>query len=426
MPDLEREAPGIQVRSDLSLTLRVALSAAFFWLAMAGYYILKPLREAYFLHSQGIEQVAKVHVVVMLVTFVAVHAYAWLARRVGGRALAVWAYASFVLTVVGFWAAVRAGFQQTHVDAFVWSFYIWVSLFSAFAVALFWSVAHDIFTPEEGSKHYGLIGAAGILGGFIGGLVTSRLVERIGLGNLFLVAAALLIPCVAIASFLGARAPAVGTAKSRPASEISAWELFRGSRYLSVIFLFVFLYQAVSIMVDQQTKLIVKQHLKTPETLAKFQADIYVATNIIGTLVNLFVTGWVQSRFGPFPGLVVLPLCALVGAVGFAVAPSIQVAAVVTTLGLAASYSIQQSSKEILYIPVPSAERYVAKAFIDTFAFRMGNGMTSFWLWLAVPAVGGANICGAIAAAALGMIGCATWLAPRHKDMVETSAPARP
>lgn len=389
---------------------------------MAGYYILKPLREAYFLHSQGIEQVAKVHVVVMLVTFVTVHAYAWLARRFSGRTLAVWAYASFVLTVVAFWAAVRADLQKTHVDEFVWIFYIWVSLFSAFAVALFWSVAHDIFTPEEGSKYYGLIGAAGILGGFLGGLVTSMLVERIGLGNLFLVAAALLVPCVAIASFLGARAPAVGTAKSKPASEISALALFSESRYLTAIFVFVFLYQAVSIMVDQQTKLIVKQHLKTPESLAKFQADIYVATNIIGTLVNLFVTGRIQTRFGPFPGLVLLPLCALVGAVGFSVAPTIQVAAAVTTLGLAASYSIQQSSKELLYIPVPSAERYVAKAFIDTFAFRMGNGMTSFWLWIAVPAVGAGNICAAIAAAALGMIGCAAWLAPRHRDMVATSS----
>ena len=394
---------------------------------MASYYILKPLRDAYFLHAQDIRQVALVQIVVALVTFLTVQVYAALTRRVPGRRIATWAFGSFVLTVVALWGVLKSGAHEAHHVAFVWFLYVWVSVFSVFAVTLFWSIAHDIFTPAEGSRYYGIIGAAGILGGFVGGLVTSMIVETIGLPNLFLASAALLVPCVAIAAVLAARAPSLGRSKDqRPAGEVSALGVFRGSAYLRAIFVYVFLYQAVSIVVDQQTKLIVKQAFQTEESLAGFQARIYAATNIIGTVVNLAVTGFVQTRFGPMPGLLVLPLCAVVAAVGFHVMPTIRFAAVVTTLGLAAGYSIQQSSKELLYLPVPSADRYVAKAFIDTFGFRLGNGLTSVWLFLAVPALGGLDACGAMALCAAGMVACALWLVPRHRAMVATSAtPAR-
>lgn len=398
------------------------LSAAFFALAMASYYILKPLREAYFLHSQGIAQIAKVHVVVALVTFVTVQAYSWLTRRWPGRTLVTWVYATFVLTVVGFWATIHGGFDKSHVDAFVWTLYIWVSIFSVFAVTLFWSMSHDIFTSEEGSRYYGVIGAAGILGGFLGSLVTSLLVEKFGIANLFLVSASLLVPCVSIAAFLAARAPSTGrVSKAQEGADVSPWKLFRGSPYLSALFLYVFLYQGLSIVVDQQTKQVLQQHYHTPEAFAKFQANVYNASNLIGTLINLFVAGFVQTRFGPLPGLVIMPVCALAAAVGFRVAPTIEMAAVVTSLGLAIGYSIQQSSKELLYLPVPSEERYVAKAFIDTFGFRLGNGMTSVWLWMAVPGLGAMAPCAAIVAAAAGMIMSAGWLVPRHNAMLETS-----
>lgn len=392
---------------------------------MASYYILKPLREAYFLHTQGIEQVAKVHVAVALTTFATVQVYAWLARRFNGRQLAVWLYASFVMCVMALWSALSRGAHDTHATQFAWALYIWVSVFSVFAVTLFWSLAHDIFTPDEGSRCYGLIGAAGIMGAFIGGVITSLLVSRLGLTNLFLVSAGLLVPCVSIAAILGARAPSVKTlAKQRPSADLRSLELFRSSRYLCGIFLFVFLYQAVSILVDNQTKLIVKQHYHSTEDLATFQSNVYIATNLLGFLTNVFITGWLQTRHGPLPGLLMLPACALAGAVGFYVSPSIRLAVGVTTLGLAASYSIQQSSKELLYLPIPSNERYVAKAFIDTFGFRLGNGLTSVWLWILIPTLGSPQVCGMIFLSAMGMIACAGWLAPRHREMLATSSPS--
>ena len=68
----------------------------------------------------------------------------------------------------------------------------------------------------------------------------------------------------------------------------------------------------------------------------------------------------------------------------------------------------------------------MAKAFIDTFGFRLGNGLTSVWLWIAIPALGSPEACGLIFLSALGMIACAMWLAPRHREMLATSVTPLP
>ena len=390
---------------------------------MASYYILKPLRDAYLLQSTDITAVAKVHVVVAACTLATVQVYAWLVRLVAGRSLSIWIYGSFVVTVVLFQQALVRGVQVAHEVAFAWVFYVWVSIFSVFAVTVFWSLAHDIFTPEEGSEWYGLIGAADILGGFVGGAVTTLLVSAVGLPNLLLVSAGMLIPCVGIASWLKAHAPSVRVKRdASTGGKLAAWPLFRSSPYLCAIFLFVFLFQGLSVLVDNQASLVVRANFHSTEATARFKSNVYLGMNLVGFLLNVFVTGRLQTRFGPLPGMLAVPIAALFGALGFVWWPTIAVTVLVTVVGLAMGYSILQSAKELLYLPVPSSERYVAKGFIDTFGFRLGNGLAAVWLWWLVPPLGSVSVCGAIFLASAGMIAAALWLAPRHSAMLETSS----
>ena len=43
-------------------------------------------------------------------------------------------------------------------------FFVWVSVFSLFAVAVFWSFMADLFTAEQGKRLFGFIGAGGTAG----------------------------------------------------------------------------------------------------------------------------------------------------------------------------------------------------------------------------------------------------------------------
>jgi AAA family ATP:ADP antiporter len=411
----------------LSVRARALLCALFFFLTMASYYILKPVREAIFLNTQGIDKVAHSHIAVSIVSFFAVQVYAMVARRVPGRQLVVWINWLFVASILGFrgvfdWQP--AGEAQT---AFAWAYYIWVSIFSVFAVTLFWSFAHDVFTSDEGSRFYGYIGAGGILGGFLGGLATEHLVNLVGLSNMFLLSAALLAPCGMIARYVADRVPSTGGAKKgKGEASLGAVELFGKSKYLCGILVLVFLYQALAVLVDYQTKLVVKDAYRSTAEIAQFYGKIYWRVNILGTLINLALTGFLQTRYGPWPGLMTLPIVGFCGAVGFLVHPVLAVGEWVTVLGLAVTYSIHQASKELLYLPVPSTERYIAKGFIDTFVFRLGNGAAAMWLVFAVPASGAASACLMIMAVTMGMISTATWLSIRHREIVAGNESALP
>src|SRR3546814_14085831 len=76
------------------------------------------------------------------------------------------------------------------------AFFLWVTVFNVFSVAVFWSFMADVFSNVEARRYYGYIGAAGTIGAFTGPLITRALAEKIGLANLMLVSAGLLAACV--------------------------------------------------------------------------------------------------------------------------------------------------------------------------------------------------------------------------------------
>jgi AAA family ATP:ADP antiporter len=71
-------------------------------------------------------------------------------------------------------------------------FFVWVSVFSLFAVAVFWSFMADLFTAEQGKRLFGFIGAGGTAGGLLGPVITIGLSAPLGAVNLLIVAVALL------------------------------------------------------------------------------------------------------------------------------------------------------------------------------------------------------------------------------------------
>ena len=59
-------------------------------------------------------------------------------------------------------------------------FFVWVSVFNLFAVAVFWSFMADLFTSEQGKRLFGFIGAGGTAGGLLGPVITIVLSVPLG------------------------------------------------------------------------------------------------------------------------------------------------------------------------------------------------------------------------------------------------------
>jgi AAA family ATP:ADP antiporter len=91
--------------------------------------------------------------------------------------------------------------------------------------------------------------------------------------------------------------------------------------------------------------------------------------------VQLVLTSFIMTRFGVGPALLVLPLMAMGGSLGFAALPTLWMGSALNTIDNAFSYSINQSAKEALYTPTTTDEKYKAKAFVDMFVQRFAKAV---------------------------------------------------
>jgi AAA family ATP:ADP antiporter len=82
-----------------------------------------------------------------------------------------------------------------------------------------------------------------------------------------------------------------------------------------------------------------------------------------------------MTRFGIGVALMVMPVAAMAGSLGFMVLPVLVLGSFLNTADGGFQYSINQSAREVLYTPTSKAEKYQAKAFIDMFVVRFAKAV---------------------------------------------------
>ena len=129
----------------------------------------------------------------------------------------------------------------------------------------------------------------------------------------------------------------------------------------------------------------VAEALPDKDAKTAFFGELYSWMNILGLIIQFTITTAVHRWYGPIPGLLILPVLVMIGAISL-MNPSLDAISVIWVGILATTYSINQTSKELLYIPTPPSVRFGAKAYIDVFVFRLGDAGASITslLWKSV------------------------------------------
>jgi AAA family ATP:ADP antiporter len=166
------------------MRFRLLVSSTWFFLVLFSYYVLKPVRDA-------LATETRLFGPLYLATFLAVCAalplYWRIVARTTRRQLVFGLYQFFVVCLITFAVLLARG----HGDA-AWlrnAFFVWVSVFNLYVVAVFWSVMADLFSAEEGKTWFGAVAAAGTAGSIVASLVGGFAAERLGLA--WLMAAAI-------------------------------------------------------------------------------------------------------------------------------------------------------------------------------------------------------------------------------------------
>ncbi len=85
--------------------------------------------------------------------------YGALVSRYPRRVFLPMVYGFFIATLLLFYVLFDTGVPGRGM-----AFFLWVTVFNLFAVAVFWSFIADVFNNAQARSYYGYIGAAGTLG----------------------------------------------------------------------------------------------------------------------------------------------------------------------------------------------------------------------------------------------------------------------
>ncbi len=151
---------------------------------LAGYYVLRPLRDQMGI-AGGVKALPWMFTATFVTLLVAQPLYGALVSRVTRARFIPVVSHFFVANLALFWLLLTAG-VATVIVARV--FFVWVSVFNLFAVAVFWSFMADLFTSEQGKRLFGFIGAGGTAGSLAGPAVTIGLSVPLGPTNLLIAA----------------------------------------------------------------------------------------------------------------------------------------------------------------------------------------------------------------------------------------------
>jgi len=375
-------------REELPLSL---LMFSYFFLVITSFWILKPLKKTLFIryydaagftlfssHMKAAQAELFAKVLNMVVAFLAVVVFTWLARNFRRQKLS---YIFCVFFMGGY--VIYSFLVNTPEDITVWTFYLYGDLFNSLMLATFFAFLNDSVTAEKAKRIYGLIVLGGVAGGVFGTTSLRIWIEQFSVAGWMWI-------CFGIAVFIFLIAMAAGKIVNRnPPPELAdekseepeaktknpaiegAKLVFR-SRYLLSIVAIVGLYEITSQVFDFQFTATISHYLDG-KAIGKQISTAYTIQNWVSMFVQIFLTGFIMTRFGVKTALIFLPITILLGSAGFLAMPILWVGSLLPTLDNSFNYSINQSSKEALYVPTTRDEKYKAKAFIDMFVQRFAK-----------------------------------------------------
>ncbi|MBI3042002.1 MAG: MFS transporter [Betaproteobacteria bacterium] len=373
-------------------------SFAYFFCLLAGYYVLRPLRDEMGI-AGGVRNLPWLFTATFFVMLAVVPVFGAMVTRLPRRLFIPLVYHFFAANIAIFWLLLSLDIGTVHVARV---FFVWISVFSLFAVSVFWSFMADLYAAEQGKRLFGFIAAGGSAGALLGPAVTVGLVVPLGPVNLLILAALLLEAAVLCAARLESAAPQLqsetrATAAAAPAERTDAAGLGGGwldgiamvlrSPYLAGIALWVSLLSLAGTFLYFQQANIVAAASDDPAVRTRIFATIDLAIAILTLLVQFAATGRLITRFGAGPAAAFLPLVFGLGFLALALTPALWVVIAFQAAQRAANFAISNPAREVLFTVLAREEKYKAKNVIDIVVFR-GADAASGWLFAALRGLG--------------------------------------
>jgi ATP:ADP antiporter, AAA family len=363
-------------------------SFAYFFTLLASYYVVRPVRDQMGI-AGGVKNLPWLFTATFVTLLVAQPLYGALVAKLTRARFIPIVYHFFAANLALFWLLLRLG-VETAIVARV--FFVWVSAFNLFAVAVFWSFMADLFDAEQGKRLFGFIGAGGTAGALLGPVITIALSVPLGPTNLLIAAIVLLEAAVFCVHRLEHAAMAqAGAPEAEPprigGGAFAALVEMIQSPYLLGVGAWVSLLSFGATIVYFEQAHIVSTAVHGAGAQTRIFAGIDLAVSFLTLATQVFATGWLLKRFGTGVAAGALPLVYVVGFAALAVSPSLAVVLTLQVVQRWMNFAIANPARQVFFTVVTREEKYKAKNLIDVVVYR-GSDALYGWVFDSLQGLG--------------------------------------
>jgi AAA family ATP:ADP antiporter len=382
------------------------LSFIFVFVLMAAYFILRPVRDA-MASDWSRTDVSWLWTQTFIFSVIAVSVYGGVISRIRFDRVVPAVYGFFAASFAVFYFASGSIEDSATVDKI---FYVWLSVFSLFHVSVFWSFMSGTFSKEQAPRLFAIIASGASLGAIVGPSIPAFFADDIGVMNLMLISAGmLLIPIPIVGKLQALKVTDLGNrdleadlsqAKTLGKNPFSGFLLFIRNPFLLAIGAFILMYVVMNTFIYMEIREMLAEYERPRRTQILGSIDLTV--NILTVLIAWFATSRLTTRFGMPMTLGIIPFLMVGGWLIVAVVPLLIVLLGLSIARKAGNYAITRPGREMLFTLVDQETRYKAKPVIDIVVYR-GGDMATAWLHTALReslalGLGGVAIVGALVA----------------------------
>lgn len=355
----------------------VVLVALVFFATQSTHALMANTADALFLSRFGVESLPTMYMMFGIIGAGALLAYA--AGIAGTRRVV------FYPVVLGLIAVVLVGLRLMLLAAERWMYaatWIVASIAIATTFVLMWNVAADVADARSGKRLYPLFASAGILGGVAGNLATGALATSVGVEQILVVAAAILVLVAVLASVSAHRFGKVAATSGGARQELRAgYERVKQTPLLRRLSAAMLLSTVLFYAVAFPFSIAVAEEFATTAEIASFLGLFAAAATVATFLVSLLGAGAIFRAIGVVGALLVVGSVYLVGFSLWLLTFGLVVAAIVRFVQWMAVNGLGATAQAAVFNTVRSEHRGAVIAFLTAVPLQLGIFLAGFALW---------------------------------------------